>query len=394
MTTKQMLLEKMVDKPLEFKEEDFLELVHLEDEYGDKQVTFEDLRQNLLRIYDMNDRSFLDASNPMLGVLGGPNRWSTKARQKKYYQKIINHFTSDPGNLKVVAEGDSWFQFPIFVKDLIDWLMDCPKLAIYSIAAAGDWMANMIYEGKYIEELSIHNPDIFLISAGGNDFIASNRLAIMVDRNSNCRHCFTETELSKLGLTEQENKRFLEIQKYINPEFYAFIWTLKTQYWILFDRLSTSRKFSKLKIITQGYDNVIPSFKRRWSWQYPWQYFVNGVVNTGQWLKRPLQIKGFNEGDLQIWIMRFLIFMVNQMFIDLATRRNEDGSYKFPNVFHIDCRNTAKGYHDWFDEIHLKSHVYKKIADTYLKCIFSTIPEKKVYKVSEEDAKQDNFNRL
>ena len=29
----------------------------------------------------------------------------------------------------------------------------------------------------------------------------------------------------------------------------------------------------------------------------------------------------------------------------------------------------AKGHDDWFDELHLKSHVFKKVANAYKECI-------------------------
>ena len=80
----------------------------------------------------------------------------------------------------ILAEGDSWFQFPICVKDIIDWLIKEDNFAVYCIAAGGDWIANIIYEEKYIEELSVHALDVFLMSGGGNDMVGGNKLAVMV----------------------------------------------------------------------------------------------------------------------------------------------------------------------------------------------------------------------
>jgi hypothetical protein len=393
---KDALIDKMIDNPLDFTEKDLQLLVSLENEKGEKEVTFPDLRNNILRIYDMNEHSLVDASNPMTGGLKKSNEWSTKKRKKRYFKKIRNHFTLDPANRIIVAEGDSWFQFPFFIKDIIDWLMQDNNLAIYSIAAGGDWMANMIYEGKYIEELSIHKPHVFLISGGGNDFIGGNRISVMIDKEESLPKYKNETALRDAcgyyNISDEEVKWFLQIQKHINKEFYAFIWTLKTQYLILFTNLKRSGKFSQMRIITQGYDNVIPSAKNRWSWRYPMEYFVNKFVNTGQWLKQPIQIKGFNEGNTQQWIMRYLIFEVNQMFIDLATRQQVTAEGKkefmFPNVYHIDCRHIAKGFKDWFDEIHLKSHRFKIISKAYRHVINGSDnfdPGKKIIKAIDFD---------
>ena len=60
MNRKDELLNQMIEDPLRFTKNNFMELVELVDDRGDKQVTFEDLRSNLLRIYDMNERSLQD----------------------------------------------------------------------------------------------------------------------------------------------------------------------------------------------------------------------------------------------------------------------------------------------------------------------------------------------
>jgi hypothetical protein len=385
---KKHLLEQMVTRPLQFNNSMLKELVQLK---GDNELQFTDLRNNLLRIYDMNEASLQEASNPMLGSLGWFNKKSTEGRQKKYFKRIRNHIAKNSNHRIIVAEGDSWFQFPFFITDIIDWLLKDKNFALYSIAAGGDWLANIIYEGKYIEELSVHNPHVFLISGGGNDFIGGNRIAIMVSKNQNRLKYHSPNQIMEAAentITQLEANTFYEIQQYINPEFYAYMWTLKTQYYMLFRNLSASKKFSNLKIVTQGYDHVIPSSRYRWNWRYPHQYIINWFVNTGQWLKQPLQIKGINDGNQQRWIMRYLIFEVNQMFSSLATEKDVTGQYLFPHVYHIDCRNVARDYHDWFDEIHLKSNRYKVIAKAYSHVINETEnfdPGKKVIKAVDFD---------
>ena len=44
--------------------------------------------------------------------------------------------------LRLLAEGDSWFEYPILLKDVIDHLED--DYAIYCASAAGDTLANMV----------------------------------------------------------------------------------------------------------------------------------------------------------------------------------------------------------------------------------------------------------
>ena len=176
---KQDLLDKMIRHPLDFTDADFIALVSIE---GDDEVTFDDLRNNLRRIYDMNESSLQQESDAMSGAFGKLNSAKQKKRRKQFFKRIregkrtIDYKT-------VLAEGDSWFCFPKYVKDINEWLIRDDEVNLYSVAAAGDWIANMIYEGKYIEELSMIEPDAFMISGGGNDFVGSYRLSFMINTN-------------------------------------------------------------------------------------------------------------------------------------------------------------------------------------------------------------------
>ncbi|MEO8446687.1 MAG: hypothetical protein ABI528_04285 [bacterium] len=58
--------------------------------------------------------------------------------------------------------------------------------------------------------------------------------------------------------------------------------------------------------------------------------------------------------------MMAMIYELNKVFIWLAGRE------QFKNVYHIDCRGIAEGnIENWFDELHLKSDKFSKIAAAY-----------------------------
>jgi metacaspase-1 len=85
-------------------------------------------------------------------------------------------------SVKLLAEGDSWFLYPILLKDIIDNLS--ADYAIYSMAAAGDTLENMVRSTAHFEALiAEHKFDGFLLSAGGND-IAGDLLRTYL--NSQC----------------------------------------------------------------------------------------------------------------------------------------------------------------------------------------------------------------
>ena len=68
-----------------------------------------------------------------------------------------------------------------------------------------------------------------------------------------------------------------------------------------------------------------------------------------------------------------MIFEFNEMLKTIAG--------EFQNVYYIDCRGVAKGQKDWYDELHLKSHVFKKVARVYSRLINGEIKGEKVIRV-------------
>ena len=111
---------------------------------------------------------------------------------------------------------------------------------------------------------------------------------------------------------------------------------------------------------------------------------MNLLSDTGDWLSEPLLLKGISNEKTQKEVMHFIVDKVNEMFIELAEYRNADGSFRFPNLFHIDARNVAQGKEEWFDEIHMKSKGYRIMAQAYEEVIFRKLkPEQKVVKAAE-----------
>lgn len=385
MATKQELIEAILENPTEFSQEQFLQLVPPPRPYDPMRLTFDDLRQLIIRIFDINERTLLQQSDASVGLMGFLNRKSTHQRQKQYFQLMNNGFrlmtgtVSGRSNKVIVAEGDSWFQFPVVLHDIIDWLNKASNHAIYSIAYGGDWFTNIIYEGKYIEELSIHRPHVFLISGSGNDLVYANRIAIMADLKGNgnkykSKADLLEREIVPKTLTERDAEEIWQAQEFITKDLYSFIWTIKAQYWIMFDNLAQSDQLDDMMIITQGYDHAIPSLRYRWSWSEPLQYFVNALLNTGRWLKQPLMIKGIPE-HVQPYLIKAFIYELNEMYKELALH--------FPRVYHIDARHTATSADDWYDELHLKEHRFRDVALAYDYCINANPENRKIIKVTD-----------
>jgi hypothetical protein len=358
MESKQLLLEKLIKHPLEFNDLDFEQIVD-----PTTGLSFDDLRNALKRVYNINESALRTESDATTGGLGIFNRYTTRRRQKAYFNKINAGFVGEDGHKVIVAEGDSWFQF--FGRDVINWLERFKTYAIFSIAYAGDWLANILFEEKYVEELSIHKPSAFLVSGGGNDLVGGDRLAIMTCLNP---HSFiplkrtNKQELLVAGCSEEQANQILSVQQHILPEFHAFILILKCQYFLLFNNLRKAADLETMAILTQGYDYAIPHAGIRFDWRTPLQPLINWLIGSGKWLSEPLMIRGIKEQKRQRAIIMAMIFELNEMFISLA-KRNE-----FPYLYHIDSRGNAIDK-DWFDELHLKPWAFKRVADTYRRCL-------------------------
>ena len=355
----------MLKHPLQFNATDFDALMQsylsVNGKYDVKEA-FGDFRECVRHIYDLNEDRLKETSNANTGNLGKLNRRSHAKRQQEYFKRIENQKPNQQ-YIRIYAEGDSWFLFPTFVKDIIDWLSEHKHYLIYSDAYGGDWITNIIYEGQYIEALTIHSPDVFLISGGGNDLVGNERMSVMVRRmeQEEQERKHTAATLSHINNPEQR-ELILAAQPYITKAFYAFIWTMKAQYTMLFHGLyHNTDRFNHMISITQGYAYPYPKKGNNFSLRYPLQPIVNSFLGTGKWLFRPLMIKGIIDEKLQRAIVMAFIYEYNEMLLEVAK--------KFTNVHHMDLRDIPLSEDDWYDELHLKSHKYKEVAMRFKKLI-------------------------
>ncbi len=358
-------------------------------------------------IFYGKDARILNQNEASVGTLGSFNKMAHKKKAKEFSKKMRKGFRNYklyPNNKVILMEGDSWFEYPVFLKDITDNLMYDDQLAVYSMASGGDWVSNMISNHQYQFEYMKLKPDVFIISGGGNDILGDNRLAsfvnfIPIKKNSEflvnyrnyvilrsnskpvpmCNATFCPTEYhAYINKMPEFNKkidtqivdRIVNGRRFLNKSYYRWLVSLKLEYKILFESLKKldEERFKSLMIITQGYDYSVPSFKEKFGKS---MFSKNGV-----WLKEPLMMKGITDPETQRDIIMTLIFDFNEMIIELGK--------EFENIHHIDTRGftayleTKEGKKHgkyWFDEIHPKSNVYQKIADSYKALIFHEFKE-------------------
>jgi hypothetical protein len=327
-------------------------------------------------------------SSSKSGVLGKLNETETKRRRNTFQSKIRDGFKSNPDHVTIVAEGDSWFQFPRLslpnfngaigldvVKDVVDWLSDDDAIAVYSLAEGGDWLSNMLNNDtqQYITALSEQMPEVFLVGGGGNDF-CGNRLSTMVRH----RHHEGLRNMDELSIELQDlinmrvNDKDIDMEKYklglslIDNNFFRFLNVCMVQYFTLFYKLlhTTDAYKGHMLILTHGYDYPRPKNGSNTSlFSHPLQYMVNCKLGTGKWLHEPLENKAITSQEEKDAVMYFIVHEFNEMLISVVKYHD------FPNIFHVDCRGVTKESSDWYDELHPKSEIFGKIVKTMKLCI-------------------------
>jgi hypothetical protein len=356
---KDLLIDKLLENNLSPQE--LLELAVI--------VTAEDLSIIIQRIYDLNEKYILTLSS-VDGLLRTLDDLKNARRNQLFRKKIKNGFRQG-GNKVILAEGDSWFNYPIILTDIIDRISMEKNMAVWSLASGGDWLLNMLTARHYVEELSVLHPDVCLISGGGNDLVGSSRLAAVIEP----RKC-NEYQKNKWAqdLITKANTQYVSFNKpafeegvcYLSKDFFALLMFFHLQYYFLISHILMSDKFNGMQIITQGYDYPIPSYdKGNFSFTEWYVPFIRNFLGHGSWLKTPLQIRGILDTEVQQNILYAMIYLFNEMMIEIGELFKRQG---YNAVFHIDSRDSVTK-DGWTDELHPKPIHFLHTGEVFVDCI-------------------------
>lgn len=258
-----------------------------------------------------------DPSQPALEsalLLNGANGYCKMLRQRRYVQQIKD--SSRPGatkRIRVVAEGDSWFEYPFMLYDVIDHLMDRPEIAVFCCSEAGDTISSMLPKGEFYVPLQRENASVFLFSGGGNDIVDGRGL-----------------------------RRFLEPlpagsnpKDYFNEAYRSFMDGIRTQYETLFTRVL--RQQPGIHIVCHGYSDAVPQ------------------PGKGKWLGGPMSEIGIKDFQTQQAIIKIVLNDLNLIFAGCA------GRFGKSNATYVDLRGVVPA-NGWHDEFHPTSDYFGKVA--------------------------------
>ncbi len=223
-----------------------------------------------------------------------------EVQQLKYHlwtQQTTMALDATPVAQRLVAEGDSWFDYPVGL-DVLDHLKGF-GYAIFKVADHGDTLENMVYGTEYKGNFSRQKPSIeqtleavvkyqlrvVLFSGGGND-LAGPELESLLNH--------ADAQLQTLIRTEATA--------------YLFGTVIPTAYRHFIRRVR--EKAPAAHIITHGYGNTIPDGRSVRKF---------GIRFAGPWLRPGLTKKNITDATKAREIMRELVKAFNDTLATIAT---------------------------------------------------------------------------
>lgn len=272
-------------------------------------------------------------------------RWANDACRWRRHARFDNRIAAGEKKPVLVSEGDSWFQFPFLIDDVIDQLES--DYLIWSLDAAGDTADNMVNRKpeykKGLDEQKANGVAGFLFSGAGNDVIGQDSLGNPV--------------LASLVKPYRAGK---DAAWHIdNGQLAAVLTRLEADYGKVIATIRADADFKKLPIIFHGYDYAIPG-------GYDGDERDPIYAKQDHWLGAPLVGKGIVDLKLQRTIIRLLIDALYDMLNRVA------GKSSATKVYVVNVRGTLKDG-DWADEIHATSEAFARVADKFRKTLTTAL---------------------
>lgn len=269
----------------------------------------------------------------------------SRTRRKAQFNWRTSFGSKDP---VLVSEMDSWGQFPVLIREIVDHLNE--DYRVWSVGAAGDTAENMVLGPKehgateYMLALNDQREHVkgFVFSAAGNDIIGE------------------DPKAGKPVLTDlllPFNGDPTDINGHINHALLAEkLDFLRGVYKKVIGEIRADADFKKLPIFIHGYDYPFP---------YPWVNDNRRPVHAARdkWLGRPFTKRGIMDRTLRRAILTVFIDDLYDMLGEFSKKP------KTTRVWLVDCRNTMPKVSDWIDEIHGTSAGFAKITKRFQECL-------------------------
>lgn len=330
-------------------------LSELEEKMADPDTTPEELRPYLLGD-DANSKAFSPAFRPNPATVeipatdpdiesdflsGFSTDWANSLARRRR-RRAFEGSAANTGRPILVSEGDSWFQFPFFLEDVIDKLDS--KYRISSVDAAGDTLKNMVFDRpEYQTALDAQRDHFkaFLFSGGGNDIVGDDGEGSSV------------LERIVLAFSPAQAEAIWYIT---NDDFEERLAFVEKAYRAVLDHMK--EHFPDRPVLLHGYDYALPG-------GYEGDPRRPFYAQQNEWIGRFMggQKLGFKDHLFQAKIIRCMIDRLNEVQIRLCGGNHECGVY--PQAYHVDIRGMLPKDVDWNDELHPTDSSFLKVAQKF-----------------------------
>ena len=249
----------------------------------------------------------------------------------------------------LVAEGDSWFNFPILLEDVIDHLS--ADFSIWSVDAPGDTLQNMVIDNpEYMQALQSQKNKVsaFLFSGAGNDILGEDQTGAAV--------------LPQILRKYQKDKPaewYVGTRAFTNK--LAFI---EKCYSKVFSDVEAA--FPKLPVICHSYDFAIPGGG-------PGDPRRPRYAAQDHWLGRPMrEMLNITDPTLQREIVAMMITRLNALIAGLCGGNMPGGTFR--NAWLTPTPRTLLQIGLWNDELHPTGQGYGMIADKFRAVLKQALP--------------------
>jgi hypothetical protein len=235
-----------------------------------------------------------------------------------------------PKRLVILTEGDSWFSYPLNA-NIADYIEMMSDFSILRLEHNGDEAREILATGsdqlkKLKYYLKSYPVDALLLSAGGNDLVAS-ELSKLLDKKGN-------------GNTWQSSLKLARLTTVLDD--------IVAAYARLLDARDTLRP--NCVVVAHSYCYFRPDGRKATG---PF-----GLLKAGPWMRPVLMSKGIDPDTEGREVARYLVDELHARLSSLATTRSR---------FHVIDMRAALPADDthWADEIHPSGTGFRRLAEDH-----------------------------
>lgn len=255
-----------------------------------------------------------------------------RRNRKADYRRIVAGLNDGSAPGSWVAEGDSWFHYPLLQPDDIVETLLARKQPVWTIAGAADELADMVAVPAYKDAIRTVAASVLIFSGGGNDMLGGGQL---------------EKRLKTYRRGDLPGDM-------LNASFDAGIDAAIAHFNALFDDMK--RHHPDVFVITHGYDYAVP------------------MSGKGKWLYPVMQDKRFPNTDFMWDVVKL---MVDRFNARLGAAARDHRSRTGGLSYHVDLRNTvvrkgtslSKTLPLWHDEIHPGTKAFRRLTTKFARQI-------------------------